>query len=415
MTKLSLLPLSLVLLVAVALPSAAQADEGDTPLLAFSPLPLELGKATVGTETGAAAVDVANVSGAGLAVDSVQLGGADAGNFKVTGNDCGWLPAEQHCTVWVSFMPGSAGSKEAMLVLSPKEEPVQAAPVLGTAVAPQLTIAPGSYDFGIVPTNQGNSTQWFQVTNTGEAFVQVGSVGVASGDTGNFWVEGGDCGGGRRLNPGESCSALVRFNPWDMRSYEAELRAEANGSSFAATLAGIGGRAQLEPATNPVELGTATVGGAPATETIVLTNNGNFPGSYFIAVIAGGDIGSFQILSENCTGEPILPGGTCSAEVRFAPLSAGVRVARLAFFGEGEGGTMVMLRGEALAPLSPDGPPPSATGSLASKATPDLAQPAQPAPRPARKRSHRRRFSRGAGIGSGPLSRPAVRAAATPR
>ncbi len=407
MNKLRLLlPLSLVLLVAAVAAPAAQADESDAPLLSFSPAPLDLGKATVGTETGAAAVDVANVSGSDLSIDSVQLSGADAGEFKVTGSNCGWLPAAQHCTVWVSLMPGSLGAKEAFLVLGPKEAPVQALPVFGTAVAPQLTIAPGSYDFGIVPTNQGNNSTGFQITNSGEAFVQLGSVGTAGPDSANFWTSGGDCWGGRRLEPGESCSQQVSFNAWEPVAYEAELRAEVSGTSFAATLTGTGGRAQLEPATNPVEVGSATVGSDPTTQTIVLTNNGNLAGGYFIAVIAGGDIGSFQILSENCTGEPIPPGGTCMAEVRFTPQKVGIRTARLAFFGEGEGGTMVALRGEGLAPPPVGGTPSSSVAPVPSS---DAAQPETSAPRPARKRPHRRRFARGAGIGIASVSRPAVR------
>ncbi len=413
MNKLSFLPLVPVLLVVSALLApVAQADEGDAPLLSFSPAPLELGKATVGTETGATAVDVANVSGAGLSVESAKLSGTDAGEFKVTGSDCGWLSAEQHCTVWVSFMPGGLGAKEAFLVLGPKEAPVQVLPVLGTAVAPQLTISPGSYDFGLVPTNQGNSSAGFQITNSGEAFVQLGSVGIAGPDSGNFWTSGGDCWAGRRLEPGESCSQQVSFNAWEPVSYEAELRAEANGSGFAATLTGSGGRPQLEPAANPVEVGTATVGGTPTTQTIVLTNNGNLAGGYYIAVIAGGDIGSFQIVSEDCTGEPIAPGASCSVEVRFAPQKAGVRTARLALFGESEGGTMVALRGEGLEPPPVAGTPSS---SVAPRSTPDAAEPAAPASPPARKRSRHRRFARGVAIGYGSVFRPTVRSSIAPR
>lgn len=411
MTKLRLLPLVLVLLVAALFAPAAQADEGDAPLLSFSPAPLELGKATVGTETGAAAVDVANVSGAGLAVDSVQLSGADAADFKLTGGDCGWLAAEQHCTVWVAFMPGSTGVKEAALLVAPKEAAAQVLPVTGTALAPQLTISPGGYDFGIVPTNQPAST-WLQLTNSGEAFLLLGSVSTGGRDSGNFWTSGGDCWGGRRLEPGESCSQQVSFNAWDPVSYEAELRAEANGASFAATLTGTGGRPRLQAASDPVEVGSAAVGGDPVTRTIVLTNEGNIAGGYFIALIAGGDIGSFQIVSEDCTGRPIAPGGTCAAEVRFDPQKAGQRIARLAFFGEGDGATMVTLRGEGIEPPQPGGTPSSAPTPRVGG---DGAQPVEPAPRPARKRARHRRFSRGASIGIAPLTRPAVRAGVAPR
>jgi len=79
--------------------------------------------------------------------------------------------------------------------------------------------------------------------------------------------------------------------------------------------------------------------------TITLTNNGNFEGGFFIAVIAGGDVASFQLVDENCTGIPVAPGASCTAHVRFTPQSTGPKAARLAFFGDSEGGTMVGLTG----------------------------------------------------------------------
>jgi hypothetical protein len=53
-----------------------------------------------------------------------------------------------------------------------------------------------------------------------------------------------------------------------------------------------------------------------------------------------------------------MPGDSCTAHIRFTPQDAGPKVARLAFFGEAEGGTMVALRGEGVAPavtLAPSG------------------------------------------------------------
>src|SRR4029077_3983807 len=71
---------------------------------------------------------------------------------------------------------------------------------------------------------------------------------------------------------------------------------------------------------------------------------------FFIGIVAGGDAGSFKLLDESCTGVPLMPGGSCTAHIRFAPQTAGPKLARLAFFGEGEGGAMVALTGEGVAP-----------------------------------------------------------------
>jgi hypothetical protein len=214
----------------------------------------------------------------------------------------------------------------------------------GTAVPAQLAFAPGSYDFGIQRTNQSQSTN-FQLSNQGEAPAQLGSLGIGGPDTGNFWIGNNDCWNGRWLQPGESCYVQVNFNAWDMVTYQAQLQVGAYGATFTADLAGTGGRAVLEPEANPFDLGSAAVGSAGPVRTITLTNNGNFEGGFFIAVIAGGDVASFQLVDENCTGAPVLPGASCTVHVRFTPQSTGRKAARLALFGDSDGGTMVGLTG----------------------------------------------------------------------
>jgi hypothetical protein len=138
-----------------------------------------------------------------------------------------------------------------------------------------------------------------------------------------------------------------------MTSYQAQLQVTAYGATFAADLAGTGGRAMLEHEANPFDLGSAAVGDAGPVRTITLTNNGNFEGGFFIAVIAGGDVASFQLVDESCTGIPVAPGASCTAHVRFTPQSTGPKAARLALFGESEGGTMVGLTGVGTAAEKP--------------------------------------------------------------
>ena len=349
---LALLALAAALLLTAVFPAsglAAEEGEGPTPDLSFSSPELDLGKATPGTETAATVVDVSNLGASAVAIDKVTLEGGEAGDFKLTGSNCGWLEPGHSCSAWVSFMPSATGVRQTALVVQPKEAPAASLPVSGSGVAAQISFTPGSHDFGIQRTNESASS-WFQLSNSGEAFVQVGSTGIGGPDSGNFWVNNSDCWSGRRLEPGESCNLQVNFNAWDMVAYAAELQASANGGTATAALAGTGGRAMLEPDAQPLELGDVGVGTVGAVRAIVLTNNGNFPGAFFIAVVAGGDSGSFELLDESCTGGMVMPGATCVAHVRFQPQSAGPKLARLAMFGDGDGGTMVMLSGNGVAP-----------------------------------------------------------------
>jgi hypothetical protein len=340
--------LAIFLLAAVALPATAQAAE--EALLGFNPSPVGFSKTTAGAESQNLAVDVHNTSGVGVAVDQVVVEGADSSDFKTHGSDCGWLDPDQHCSVWVSFAPGGTGGKAATLVVKLKEAPEQSVALSGEAVSVQLAFAPTSYDFGIQRVNRGEGSAALQLLNAGEAAAQLGSVGIEGIDRNNFWTNGGDCWGGRWLQPGESCNLQVGFNPWDTVAYEAELQVSAYGTTFGAALSGFGGRARVEPASNPVDLGEVAAGEVGPVETIVLTNNGNLPGNFFIAVVAGGSVGSFQLVDESCTAAPVQPGASCTAQIRFAPQGTGPKVARLALFGDDDP-TMVMLTGEGLEPL----------------------------------------------------------------
>jgi hypothetical protein len=337
---------SLLALLALALPASAVAAE-DPPAgstLGFAPSPVEFAKTTTGTESQTVMVDVENVGPEASEISKVSIEGADSANFNVTGSSCGWLEAAAHCSVWVVFFPHSDGVKSATLVLERKEQPSQSVALAGTAVPVALAFTPGSYDFGVQRTNQGGST-YLQLGNQGEAAVQLGSVGMSGPDTGNFWISNNECWNGRWLQPGESCAIQVYFNPWDMTSYEAQLQATAYGTTVSAEITGTGGRTVLEATANPFDLGSAAVGDAGPLRTITLTNNGNYPGGFFIAVIAGGDVASFQLVDESCTGAPVAPAATCTVHVRFTPQSTGPKAARLALFGESDGGTMVGLTG----------------------------------------------------------------------
>ena len=215
----------------------------------------------------------------------------------------------------------------------------------GPPPAPQLAFEPGSYDFGLQQANRENSQAMLQLRNNGAATAQVSSVDIVGSGSGAYWLGYNDC-NGRFLNPSESCLVQVNFNPYDAAPFNAQLRASADeGTTFYADLSGEGGRAMLGAASEPTNFGSAAVGSAGVTRTIEIANSGNYPGGAFIAVIAGGAIGSFQLLDESCTGVMLAPGSSCNLVVRFQPLSTGVKTARLGLFGDSDAGAQVTLTG----------------------------------------------------------------------
>jgi HYDIN/CFA65/VesB-like, Ig-like domain len=261
---------------------------------------------------------------------------------------------------------------------------------------PQIAFEPGSYDFGLHEANRETSQTNFQLRNVGNVPAPLYSIQVVGSGSGAFWTGNSNC-FSHPLEPNETCSIEVSFNPYNVAPFSAELRAESEGgTSFSAALSGEGGRPELTAATNPTNFGSVPVESGGVTRTIDVTNEGNMTGGVFIAVISGGAIGSFHLLDENCTGIPLSPEATCNLQVNFDPISTGVKTARLFLAGDGEGGGQITLTGVGIeaGPAAGGGTP-----SAQSVATP-LAQ-LQSKPRHKRRSRGQRRFV-GQGIAVSP-------------
>lgn len=224
-----------------------------------------------------------------------------------------------------------------------------AAPVEPAEPPPQLVFEPDHYDFGLQPLNWGSQQTNFTLRNVGSESFQVGSPQISGPGSGAFWTGNSNC-YGAFLQPGEACYAQIYFGPNEATEFTAQFSVNVGSYSFSADLSGTGGRAAFSPGANPTDFGVAKVGSIGTTREIAITNTGNMPGGVFIAVIAGGAIGSFQILDENCTGVELVPAATCTLQVRFRPVSEGVKKAMLGLFGEGEGPTPIVLIGVGTAP-----------------------------------------------------------------
>jgi hypothetical protein len=271
------------------------------------------------------------------------------------------------------------------------------------AEPPQLVFEPAGHDFGLRPLNWGSDQTTFQLRNAGSGEFQIGSPEIVGPGSGAFWTGNSNC-YGTALQPGQSCFAQVYFGPYEAVEFTAQFRVNVGSYSFSADLSGVGGRAIFAPASNPADFGVAAVGSAGTTREIQVSNVGNIGGGVFIAVVSGGAVGSFHLLDENCTGVELAPAATCTLQVRFQPLSEGVKKATLSLFGDSDGGTQVVLTGVGSAP---DPAPsqqsgPTASGSADSVSAAATAVTPDPAAHPRAKASKRgsriRRRHRRAGL-----------------
>ena len=338
---------AIALIALAALPGSAQAATAE---LTPSPTQLDFPVTTVGNQGGQLGVDVKNTGDLPVAIDNVFIDGINGSDFNQNSNCGGQLDPGQGCHVNVGFQPSGAGPRNATLHLSSDASGGDTTVDLaGEGASPSLSFEPASYDFGLQRTNNGSSQTNFQLRNTGAAAVQVNSIDIVGPGSNAFWTGFISC-FGVTLNPGDACTVQVNFGPNDAIPYSAQVRATTNGVSFTADLSGRGGRADVTGSPNPADFGSAATGHQGITQTITLTNHGELPGGFFVAVVSGGDVASFRLVHENCTGVPLDPAASCTAQVRFQPDSAGPKVAQLSFFGDQDGGAQVNLTGVGVDP-----------------------------------------------------------------
>ncbi len=298
-----------------------------------------------------------NESEAGVNVNQVKVEGVDTGDFAIEGGNCvGFISPGMGCELTVRFSPTASGPREALLRVSTDAIPSDYVTALtGEGATPELTFEPGQYDFGLVEVRSGGPRANLTLRNSGAAAVQLSNLQITGPGAGEFWIPGSGC-WGTTLAAGASCTVEVQFNANEEGGFTAALSVDVGATTFQAPLTARAERPKVEVSPAPLAFGPTTAGARQVKE-LTLTNTGNLPVGFFIALVSGGDISSFHLLEESCTsnlfsGSPriIEPGGSCMAKVAFEPTDAGAKAATLSFFGSGEGALQVPVEGEAVAP-----------------------------------------------------------------
>jgi hypothetical protein len=322
----------------------------------------DFGTATKG-ESVERSVSVENNGGATVAITKFELTGANSADFTITNNTCpGTLGPAMNCELKLRFTPSTVGAEAAELKAITDGIPAEpVAQLSGEGVAAELTFEPAGYDFGLVEVHSESPRTNFTLRNTGPSSVQLSNLEISGPQASEFWIPGSGC-WGTNLAPGSTCGIEVQFNANQEGDAAAAVRISAGGTTFEAPLTARAERPRVTPSEAPFRFAPTSVG-ASRTRQLTMTNVGNLPVGFFIAIVSGGDVSSFHLIGETCTtnvfaGAPhlIAPGESCSAEIRFEPNGPGPKAATLSFFGGGEGALQVPIEGDAVAPrvtLSP--------------------------------------------------------------
>ncbi len=331
----------LVLLLAVPLGGLiAYLSRADPPAAALSADLLDFGEVRLGTSGAEQSLKISNRGEQALKLEPPAIDGEAAGDFRIDAGGClgAGVAAGADCALRLTFTPADRGARRARLQVAsnaPGEPGV--VPLVGVAVAPELTVEPPALDFGRQAVGDASAPVTVRIANRGSAPLQLGRIELSGPATADFRLTDG-C-GSRLLPPGERCALRVVLTAREAGERHAELRIRSDaGAPVAVTLRGDAILRSPRLRTEPAELdfGPTTVTRISPGRPIILANDGDAP--LVITALrfetggrpAGGGDTAFEVTAETCTGAEVPAGGACEVGLRFRPIAEGAAGARLA-------------------------------------------------------------------------------------
>ena len=192
-------------------------------------------------------VQVFNVGGAPLNVLTVELGGANSGDFAIADDNCSGvtLGPGGSCDVEVEFSPTAGGVRVGTLTVysTDPDEPAVTVVLTGPAADAELLV-PSPFSFGLVDLG-GSVTRDLPVVNLGSTPLTILAITLTAGDTGDFSIDGEDC--TPTLLPGDVCTVTITFAPLVAGARTATLAIVSDGPVGLATATLIGQGAPSGP------------------------------------------------------------------------------------------------------------------------------------------------------------------------
>lgn len=280
--------------------TVALSGVGLSPEIAFSPANLGFADQAPGSASEPTQLTVTNMGNEPLQVSQVDLAGKDPDQFTMTGDTClaATVAPDHSCTISVEFGPTAFGFQNALVEI---EDDAPGSPhavqITGSGVGGAATISPSRLEFAEQTVGSAGPIQVLQVTNAGNAPLQIEQAVIGGSGAGAFKLDRDTC-AGQAVEAGASCSLEVGFAPAAAGTYSAQLSLvdDAVGASPTVELGGSGlapvtPPPPLAPSTNPPS--SADEGAAPestpvgtATKPLVSTRGAGKVGSRF-ARLAG--------------------------------------------------------------------------------------------------------------------------------
>jgi len=310
-------------------------------------------------------VQISNSGGPDAQIDQVTLTGSDAASFQLPAGCSGHITnVNAPCDQSVKFTPGAPGDYSASVhvTFAGTTEAIDV-PISVSVVAPQTSLSPESFDFGILRLGQSSSRSVL-ILNSGNADMHVAASGVTLSGTGvgNYSIADDPC-SGSTIAPGSSCTVTVDGTAGSIGTHEAELDLTSDSyegpTSVDMTMQGVNPGFQIDPAAK--DFGAVTVGDS-ATQTFTISSTGTTDLDFsdiLIETLSGSGLSDYSIEQNDCPAA-LDPGDDCHLDLKYQPRSANPvsRTARIRIQTNDQDAVhMVPLSGTALvggADFSPD-------------------------------------------------------------
>lgn len=319
-----------------------------------------------GTTTGQTSMSnlftITNTGGTATGPLGTALGGTNPSQFTVVNGSNGCqgavLASGGVCTIAVVFNPTTGGGKAATLTVTGTPGGTAQAILNGNGIAPaQFDFDIDSSDYGSVVSGTPSAIVNFTVTNIGGQTSGTPTVALNGPNNSEFMITSPGCTTALTAAPaaGSSCVIGVRFNPAANSTGPKSATLDVLGTPggpISAPLTGIS-IAQAQLAANPTILnfsGTLIGDTNPLTQNFLVTNQGSVnTGNLTIAVVGANPLDFTQ--TNNCEDgagpgvDFLIPNGTCTVVVTYAPQARGDRHATVQIVGAPGGTVTVALNG----------------------------------------------------------------------
>ncbi len=311
---------------------------GVGPDIALIPDALNFGAVPVGQDS-LANLQIANPGNDTLVVAGIIKAGADSSQFRLENLPAfpaSIPPGAAPISIGVRFQPGNFGLKTARVEVSSNDfdQDPAAAELLGTGLAPDISVNPAQLDFGNVLV-QGDSVQELEIANLGNDTLVVSGAGIV-GPNNSLFEFANPLQLPLRIAPNDPPFPVsIRFAPDSVGAKSAFLVLTSNDpdggqNPLVVQMNGAGVVSDIAVSDSSLDFGNV-VAGRDSLRTLQISNQG--AGALIITDlnIIGANAAEFQVVNAPPLPFQIRPGAApVEVQLRFGPASRGVKEALLA-------------------------------------------------------------------------------------